>query len=73
MDQEEALAMAGPEGVRLQRAADAEALDNEQDLNRRRGDIVVYGQIVQLLHHSSQRYVRTSSTTTSRKEPRCDV
>lgn len=70
MDEEEALAKAGPEGARLKRAADAEKLDNEQDLNRRRGDPVLYGQIVQLLHRASMRYVRTSSTTTSRLEPR---
>ncbi len=72
MVREEALAKAGSEGIRLQRAADAEALDNEQDLNRRRGDIVVYGQIVQILHRSSQRFIRTSSTTTSRREARFD-
>ncbi len=70
MDEEEALAKAGAEGLRLKRAADAEALDNEQDFNRRRGDPVLYGQIVQLLHVASQRFVRTSSTATSRREAR---
>jgi hypothetical protein len=69
MNAEEALEKI-PDGLRLKHAADAETLDNDQDFNRRLGEAVLYGQIIQLYHVASKQYVRTSSTATSRREAR---
>ena len=70
MDEEQALAKAGGDAVKLKRAADAEALDNEQDFLRRCNDPVLFGQIVQLLHVASERSIRASPINTSRREAR---
>eukprot|EP00049_Salpingoeca_infusionum_P011225 m.193039 g.193039 ORF g.193039 m.193039 type:complete len:2533 (-) comp14875_c0_seq1:808-8406(-) len=48
--------------------AEAEEDDNKGEMKRRIGGEVVYGQIVLLYHTHSQRYVRASTTLTSRTE-----
>eukprot|EP00056_Hartaetosiga_gracilis_P010415 m.153526 g.153526 ORF g.153526 m.153526 type:complete len:2653 (+) comp13309_c1_seq5:67-8025(+) len=47
----------------------AEVQDNELELMRREGDHVVYGQIVQLKHATSNEFIRVSDTITSSTEP----
>eukprot|EP00043_Microstomoeca_roanoka_P019214 m.213666 g.213666 ORF g.213666 m.213666 type:complete len:2617 (+) comp16958_c0_seq4:400-8250(+) len=49
--------------------AKAEEHDNLLEQQRRNGDHVVYGQVVQLWHPFTQSYVRVSSTVTSPVEP----
>lgn len=54
----------------LSQLAAGEDDDNRLEQKRRFGDPVVYGQTIQLLHAFTQKYVRVSSTTTSKREAR---
>ena len=67
---EQALAEADSEVKNTKILADAEEQDNELEFKRRKGDMVVYGQVVQLLHVESRRMLRSSSSVTSKLEPR---
>ena len=69
-DTKKAIAAGGKELANLQELAESEADDNELEFKRRKGDPVQYGQVLQLYHSHSRRYVRISSTTTSRREQR---
>ena len=66
---EDAMLNASEQLLELHALAEAEKHDNELEQERRRGDHVVYGQVVQLYHTFSQLYVRVSSTVTSPVEP----
>lgn len=52
-----------------QRFAKDEARDNEELLQRRHGDPVVYGQKIQLYHAHTQKYIRVGGIATSMIEP----
>ncbi len=54
----------------LQELADAEQEDNDIEFAHRKGAHVTYGNIVQLYHVASRRYLRISTTATSLREPR---
>jgi hypothetical protein len=60
----------GKELAKMKELAEAQEADNELDYERHEKDKVTYGQSVQLYHVASRRYVRISSTTTTRLEPR---
>ena len=64
-----AVSAGGKDLAKLQELADAEEEDNKLEFKRRKGDPVPYGQTIQLYHVASRRYVRISTTTTSRREP----
>lgn len=59
----------GDDVMSLKRLADAEAADNAMEQRRRLGDAVIYGQTIQLMHNHSRKFVRVSSTSTSKIEP----
>ncbi|EGD74759.1 inositol 1,4,5-trisphosphate receptor type 3 [Salpingoeca rosetta] len=52
----------------LKLLADAEDEDNRNEMKRRHGDQVLYGQVVLLYHPHSRRFVRVQSNVTSRRE-----
>ncbi|EGD81749.1 hypothetical protein PTSG_02461 [Salpingoeca rosetta] len=66
---EDAMLSANEELLELHALAEAEKHDNQLEQERRKGDHVVYGQVVQLYHSFSHLYVRVSSTVTSAVEP----
>ena len=67
--EKKAASVGGKEIAQLQEIADAEQEDNKLEFRRRQGDRVPYGQTIQLFHVASQRFVRISTSTTSRREP----
>lgn len=69
LTEDQILLEGGQELHKLKALADAETADNELEQRRRRGDPVTYGQLLQLYHRHSDKYVRVSSTSTSRMEP----
>jgi hypothetical protein len=70
MTYEQAIALADTETKHIKVLADADQADNELEFKRRKGDNIVYGQTIQLLHVNSGRYLRSSSSITSRLENR---
>ena len=60
----------GAEAEHLKLESEAEIQDNKLDFKRRQGDVVLYGQTIQLLHVASQRFVRAIPTSTAALETR---
>jgi hypothetical protein len=65
--------LGGTEAKNIKVLADADKADNELEFKRRKGDTVVYGQTIQLLHVNTGRYLRSSSSLTSRLENRYEL
>jgi hypothetical protein len=60
----------GKDLAKLKDLAEAQEADNELDYQRRAKDKVTYGEPIQLYHVATRRYLRISSTNTTRLEPR---
>ena len=60
----------GKDLAKLKDLAEAQDADNDLDYQRHEKDKVTYGEPIQLYHVASRRYLRISSTSTTRLEPR---